>query len=182
MSEEADGWYKVPLSIKDPVATDAVIRVCVIKEDVIPVINLPSPTNWFAVIVALELISFEAVITPVKVCVSLEASPNVVFPVDVILLLAIMSLLNVILVVLKLAIFTSLPSIITVSEANCNPVLESPKRLINPDTNISFAVISPLALILPEAVILPLIFAGPFNNKLPVFSPLNIKTESSKSV
>ena len=57
MSDEADEWNKLPLTIKDPVGApevnEAVTAETVTVEEVIFVKNLPSPINCCASIVPL---------------------------------------------------------------------------------------------------------------------------------
>ena len=57
--------------------------------------------------------------------------------------------------VLNCARVTSLPSICTVSEANCSPVFASPAWLINESASNLLAIIVPLALIPPCCVAEP---------------------------
>ena len=66
------------ITLKEPV-------VAVNEEFRLPLI-LPEDVMLFIIISPLELILFDEVIWPINVCVSVDASPNIVFPVDVILL------------------------------------------------------------------------------------------------
>ena len=79
MFVDADGWNKLPLTIKDPVGApevkEAVTPVVDITDEVIFVKNLPSPTNCCASIVPLELIPPEADISPPITKVPLAVIP-----------------------------------------------------------------------------------------------------------